>query len=107
MNALKADAKSVDLRAQAQHFYGLSARISELEWVDVELLMATFRKRAAEIGDHAANAGQSGRGGGGGLGGTDGVEFLRGLDEVERGLFRASHDGSKAMRVWMSEMKKG
>jgi len=110
MNALKADAKSVDLRAQAQHFYGLSARVLDLfdeEEVDLAVLMNTFRKRAAEIGDHAVNAGQSGRGGGGGVGGTDGVEFLRGLDEVERGLFRAAHDGSKAMRTWMGEMKKG
>jgi len=34
------------------------------------------------------------------------VEFLRGLDEKERELFRSAHDSSKAMRVWMGEMKK-
>jgi GINS complex subunit 3 len=28
------------------------------------------------------------------------------LDEGERGLFRAQHDSSKAMRVWMGEVKK-
>lgn len=30
MNALKADPKSVDLRAQASHFYALGARVLEL-----------------------------------------------------------------------------
>ena len=30
INALKADPKPVDLRAQAQHFYGLGARMLEL-----------------------------------------------------------------------------
>ena len=39
MNALKADARTVDLRAQAPHFYTLAARILELfeeeEMVDI------------------------------------------------------------------------
>lgn len=110
MNALKADPKSVDLRALAQNFYGLGSRILELfEEEDVcDVLMETFRTRAAEINDHASNAGASSqRGGGGGGGvGNEGVEFLRGLDEMERTLFRASHDSTKAMRVWMGEIKK-
>lgn len=110
MNALKADPKSVDLRALAQNFYGLGVRILELfeEEEVCDVLMETFRTRAAEINDHATNAGASSqRGGGGGGGvGNEGVEFLRGLDEMERGLFRASHDSTKAMRVWMGEMKK-
>jgi GINS complex protein len=39
INALKADAKTVELRSQAQHFYNLGAKIMELfegeEMVDV------------------------------------------------------------------------
>lgn len=39
MNALKADPKSVDIRAQAQHFYNIGARMLELfeeeEMVDI------------------------------------------------------------------------
>jgi GINS complex subunit 3 len=39
MNALKADPKTVDLRAQAQHFYNIGARMLELfeeeEMVDI------------------------------------------------------------------------
>ncbi|KAH8600754.1 hypothetical protein B0O99DRAFT_503257 [Bisporella sp. PMI_857] len=99
MNALKADPKSVDLRALAQNFYGLGARILELfeEEEVAEVLMNSWRKRAAEISDHASNAGHGSR---------DGVEFLRGLDDKERDLFRAAHDSSKAMRNWMGEMKK-
>lgn len=101
LNALKADPKSVDLRALAQHFYALGARYLELfeEEEICEVLMESWRKRAGEISDHAGNSGGAG-------GGTDGVEFLRGLDEGERGLFRAAHDSSKAMRSWMGEMKK-
>lgn len=108
MNALKADSKSVDLRAQGQYFYGLGARLLELfeEEEVCDVLMETWRKRAVEVMDHAGNAGQGPRGGGGGGVGSEGVEFLRGLDEWERGLFRASHDCSKAMKVWMGEIKK-
>lgn len=98
MNALKADPRTLDLRALAPHFYNLSERILELfeeeEMVDVltdvrgsfpfpaffgckTALTAwqTFKKRAAEIADHAHNS----RGAVGG-----GVDFLRGLDETER-----------------------
>ena len=108
MNALKADPKSVDLRALAQHFFGLGGRMLELfeEEEVCDVLMESWRIRAAEISDHASNAGAGNRGGGGGGLGGEGVEFLRGLDESERGLFRAAHDSSKAMRVWMGEMKK-
>ncbi|KAI9880550.1 MAG: DNA replication protein [Pleopsidium flavum] len=99
LNALKADSKTVDLRTLATHFYGLGARILELfeEEEMVEVLSDAFKKRAAEIADHAHNPR-------GALG--EGAEFLRGLDEAERQLFRAAHDSAKAMRVWMGEMKK-
>lgn len=56
----------------------------------------TFQKRAAEIADQAHNA----RGTVG-----EGVDFLRGLDETERQLFRAAHDSSKAMKQWMANTK--
>lgn len=97
MNALKADPRTVDLRALAPHFYSLSERILELfeeeEMVDIlsDVLLSfdipggmncrltgatqTFKKRAAEIADQAHNP----RGAMG-----EGVHFLRGLDEVER-----------------------
>ncbi|OJJ82237.1 DNA replication protein PSF3 [Aspergillus glaucus CBS 516.65] len=100
MNALKADPRTVDLRALAPHFYNLSERILELfeEEEMVDVLSNTFRKRAAEIADHAHNP----RGGAMG----DGVEFLRGLDETERQLFRIAHDSAKQMRIWSGESKK-
>ncbi|KAE9365794.1 GINS complex, Psf3 component [Stipitochalara longipes BDJ] len=105
MNALKADPKSVDLRSLAANFYGLAERILELfeEEEVCDVLLESWRVRAAEVGDHAVS---SGKGKGGGVGGGEGVEFLRGLDEKERELFRSAHDSSKAMRVWMGEMKK-
>jgi GINS complex subunit 3 len=110
MNALKADPKSVDLRAQAQNFYTLGARMLNLFEEDevMHVLTESFRSRAAEIGDHASNAGGvgAGRGGGGPGVGTEGVEFLRGLEESERQLFRVKHDSAKAVRVWMGDVKK-
>lgn len=57
----------------------------------------TYGQRAAEIADHAHNPR-------GALG--DGAEFLRGLDEMERQLFKAAHEGPKAVRQWLLDMKK-
>ncbi|KAJ5567469.1 hypothetical protein N7535_006775 [Penicillium sp. DV-2018c] len=110
MNALKADPRTLDLRALAPHFYNLSERILELfeeeEMVDVLsdcvgqvglTTRQTFKKRAAEIADHAHNSR--------GAVGT-GVDFLRGLDETERQLFRAAHDRARDMRIWAGEAKR-
>ena len=48
LNALKADPKSVDLRAQAPHFYSLGARMLELfeedEMSDVLIEVRSFCK---------------------------------------------------------------
>jgi GINS complex subunit 3 len=57
----------------------------------------TFRQRSAEIADHAHNPR-------GALG--EGAEFLRGLDEIERQLFKAAHEGPKAVRQWLVDLKK-
>lgn len=67
----------MDLRALASHFYELAARVLELfeEEEVVDVLSETFKKRAAEIADHAHNPR-------GALG--EGADFLRGLDEMER-----------------------
>lgn len=94
LNALKADPRTVDLRALAPHFYDLGARILELfeeeEMIevlsDVRRLVAlwcpssadsyqTFKARAAVIADQAHNPR-------GALG--EGADFMRGLDENER-----------------------
>ena len=96
---MKADPKTVDLRNQAANFYDLAARVLELfeEEEIVDVLTETFKKRAAEIADHAYNL----RGAQG-----EGAEFLRGLDIMEEQLFRAAHESSKAMRLWLGELKK-
>ncbi|KAL8905553.1 MAG: hypothetical protein Q9171_006620 [Xanthocarpia ochracea] len=100
LNALKADAKSVDLRGLEVYFFEGASRILELlEEEEVgDVLSEAFKKRAAEIADHARNAR-------GGTSSGEGGEFLRGLDEWERGLFRAAHDSSKAVRLWMGEVR--
>lgn len=76
--------------------------LEEEELCDV--LMESWRKRAVEIQDQAGNLGGGGKGGG--VGNDRGHEFLSGLDEGERVLFRASHDGARGMKSWMSEVKK-
>ncbi|KAL6708983.1 DNA replication protein [Coniothyrium glycines] len=99
LNALKADPKSVDLRSLAPHFYNLGARILELfeEEEMIEVLSDTFKARAAVIADQAHNPR-------GALG--EGADFMRGLDENERQLFRAAHDSAKGVRTWMTDLKK-
>ncbi|KAF1977515.1 DNA replication complex GINS protein PSF3 [Bimuria novae-zelandiae CBS 107.79] len=99
LNALKADARTVDLRSLAPHFYNLGARILELfeEEEMIEILSDAFKSRAAVIADQAHNPR-------GALG--EGADFMRGLDENERQLFRASHDSAKAVRTWMTDLKK-
>lgn len=99
MNALKADPKTVDLRAQAQHFYGIGARMLELfeEEDMIDVLTLTFKKRAAEIADQAHNS-RSIMGGG--------AEFMRSLEETERRLFHAAHDGSTAVKKWFENAGK-
>jgi GINS complex subunit 3 len=57
----------------------------------------TFKDRAAEIADQAHNPR-------GALG--EGAEFLRGLDENERQLFKAAHEGPKAVKAWTQDLKK-
>jgi len=99
MNALKADARTVDLRSLAPHFYSLGARILDIFEDDelVDVLSDSFKKRAKEIADLANNSR-------GTLG--DGADFLRGLDEEERRLFRMAHDDSKSVRSWIAEVDK-
>ncbi|KAK2733185.1 DNA replication protein [Myotisia sp. PD_48] len=99
INALKAGPKSVDLRSQAPHFYQLGARVLQLfeEEEMVDIISHTFKTRALQIADHAHN-----------LVGAQGIgmEFLRGLDETERQLFRTMHTSVKDMQVCVGESKK-
>ncbi|KAF2274747.1 GINS complex, Psf3 component [Westerdykella ornata] len=99
LNALKADPRTVDLRALAPHFYSLGARILDLFEEDdmVHVLSETFKARAAVIAGQAHNPR-------GALG--EGADFMRGLDETERKLFRDAHDSAKAVRTWITDLKK-
>jgi GINS complex subunit 3 len=123
ISALKADPRAVPLRDRSPHFYGLAARALDLfdEPELSEVLRATFVGRAAEVSLHARKAGvgssrgedkgAGGKGGGGGgvmqvVMGAGEQEFLRGLDEWERRLFRAAHDGARAEREWRESVKK-
>ena len=115
VQALKADPRAVPLRDQSAHFYGLATHMMELS-EEQELgavLRKTFVTRASEIALHARKVGGVGHKGKGaaeeasnlGIGGA-GEEFLRGLDEWERRLFRKAHDGAKAGKEWMEGIKK-
>ena len=76
-NALKADPRSVDLRAQSAHFYEFALKY--LDWTErddlVAIVIETFRARVAKLADHAHEPQTALR---------SGMDFLRGLDEHER-----------------------
>lgn len=57
----------------------------------VEILTETFKKRAIDIADKASNSRNLV---------SEGGEWMKGLDEEERALFRASHEGGTAVRKW-------
>lgn len=99
INALRANPRTVDIRALAPHFYSFAARLFELFDEDemVEIMGETFQQRLVEIADHAHNSK-------GML--SEGIEFLRGLDETERRVFRSAHESSKAVRLWINNLKK-
>ncbi|KAK3386106.1 hypothetical protein B0H63DRAFT_523426 [Podospora didyma] len=115
IQALKADPRAVPLRDQSAHFFGLATRMMDLLAEEQELgsvLRKTFVTRATEIALHARKVGGGGKAAGGddgasnlGVGGA-GEEFLRGLDETERKLFRKAHEGAKAAKEWMENVKK-
>lgn len=116
VQALKADPRAVPLRDQSAHFYALATHMMDLSEVQElpAVLRKTFVTRAAEIALHARKVGGGGhhKGNGAadegsnlGIGGA-GEEFLRGLDEWERKLFRKAHDGAKAGKEWMEGIKK-
>lgn len=63
------------------------------------ILRRTFVERAADVGLHARKTDESGLGG-------QGEEFLRGLDEWERRLFRRGHEGVKGAKEWTDNVKK-
>jgi GINS complex subunit 3 len=105
--ALKADARAVPLRDRSAHFYALATRMLDL-FEERELgtvLRRAYVLRAGDVATHARKAGGR-EGGGGAVGGGAGEEFLRGLDEWERALFRKAHEGSKASREYLDNIKK-
>ncbi|KAK3376441.1 hypothetical protein B0T24DRAFT_219510 [Lasiosphaeria ovina] len=115
VQALKADPRAVPLRDQSAHFYGLATHMMDLseEQELATVLRKTYVTRATEIALHARKVGGVGHHGkstadeGSNLGvGGAGEEFLRGLDEWERKLFRKAHDGAKAGKEWMENVKK-
>ncbi|KFA66702.1 hypothetical protein S40285_04989 [Stachybotrys chlorohalonatus IBT 40285] len=99
--ALKADPRAVALRDQSMHFYGVGVRMLDLfdEPEMGAVLRRTFVARATDVGLHARKADE-------GVGGGRGEEFLRGLDEWERALFRRAHEGVRSAREWTDRVKK-
>lgn len=64
-----------------------------------QVLRAAFVARAGEVGLHARKADE-------GVGGQA-EEFLRGLEEWERGLFRRAHEGVRSTKEWTEKVKRG
>jgi GINS complex subunit 3 len=98
--ALKADPRAVALRDQSPHFYGIGVRMLDLfdEREVGAVLRRTFLVRAADVALHARKADEGVAG--------QGQEFLRGLDEWERVLFRRGHEGVKGAKEWTDKVKR-
>jgi len=90
MNALRADPKSVALKQQSMYFYGVGERMLQLFDDDevAEVLTDTFKQRALEIADKAQNF----------KGTRD--EFIDSMEDHERKLFKAAHEGSRDVKRW-------
>ncbi|KAI1433998.1 hypothetical protein GGR50DRAFT_664879 [Xylaria sp. CBS 124048] len=103
MSALKADPRAVPLRDQSHNLYSLGARMLDLfdEKEVCAVLRRSFVTRAADIALHAGKAGATDD-----MGVGAGEEFLRGLEEWERKLFKKAHDGAKGTKEWMEGIKK-
>jgi GINS complex subunit 3 len=101
LSALKADPRAVPLRDQSVHLYGVGVHMLDLfdERELGDVLRRTWTVRAGEVGLHARKADE------GGLGGQQ-EEFLRGLEEWERKLFRRAHEGVKGAKEWTERVKK-
>lgn len=98
--ALKADPRAVPLRDQSPHLFAVGARMLDL-FDDPDLaavLRRAFVVRAAQVGLHAPKADEGAP--------ALGDDFLRGLDDWERLLFRRGHDGVRAMKEWMDNVNK-
>ncbi|KAH8890327.1 DNA replication complex GINS protein psf-3 [Thozetella sp. PMI_491] len=117
IQALKADPRAVPLRDQSAHFYSLGTHMLDLfeEKELATVLRKTYVTRAADVALHARKVGGTAGGSKGGKSGQEGSnlgiggggeEFLRGLDEWERKLFRKAHDGTKAGKDWMETVKR-
>ncbi|KAI0019850.1 hypothetical protein F4780DRAFT_745171 [Xylariomycetidae sp. FL0641] len=103
MAALKADPRAVPLRDQSHNFYGLGTRMLDLfdERDLCAILRRTFVTRASDIALHARKAGATND-----VGTGAGEEFIRGLEEWERKLFKKAHDGTKGTKEWMENVKR-
>lgn len=101
LSALRADPRAVALRDQSVHLYGVGVRMLDLfdERELANVLRRTFAVRAADIGLHARKADE-------GSLGAQSEEFLRGLEEWERVLFRRAHEGVKSAKEWTDKVKK-
>ncbi|TQS33760.1 hypothetical protein Golomagni_05883, partial [Golovinomyces magnicellulatus] len=99
--AMKADPRAIALRDQSAHFYGVGVRMLDLfdERELGDVIRKSFVTRATDIGLHARKADE-------GVTAGQGAEFLRGLDEWERSLFRKGHEGVKGAKEWTDNVKK-
>ncbi|KAL5606938.1 hypothetical protein BROUX41_003313 [Berkeleyomyces rouxiae] len=104
VQALKADPRAVAVRERAANFYNLAERMLDL-FDDVPLAAVvrySWIMRAAEIAVLARRTGEEGNAAVGNSGPL-GEEFLRGLDEWERKLFRVAHEARKDTKEWMEK----
>ncbi|CAK9442134.1 uncharacterized protein LODBEIA_P58770 [Lodderomyces beijingensis] len=94
-NAMKSDAKSLDLHKLSPQYYKLIERWCNLFYEPqlVELIMESLKKRSFEINNFASNVYAK----------HFNNDFIYTLDEFEKKLFKETSESNRLMRQWLRE----
>lgn len=91
LNAIRADANSVDLHSIMSNYYKLSEKWAKMfnDTALIDVVMTMLKERALEIDNFASNANKH-----------VSSQFLYSLDEYEKRLFKMTSESKKQMRAW-------
>lgn len=95
LNAIKTDAKSLDLHKLSSQYYSMIIKWGKLFYEPklIEQAMEMIKERSFEINNYASNIHSK----------HFNTEFIYTLDEFEKKLFRDTSDSNKLMRQWLKE----
>lgn len=95
LNAIRADAASVDLHTIMSNYYKLTEKWARMfnETALIDIAMTMLKERALEIDNFASNTNKHVN-----------SNFLFSLDEFEKKLFKMTSESKKQMRAWNNDV---